>query len=40
MTTLIKTAKETTFLEPRKVSVCESVKQIFPLIFIVDETGF
>ena len=28
------------FLEPRKLSVCESVKQIFPLIFIVDETGF
>ena len=26
------------FLEPRKVSVC--VKQIFPLIFIVDKTGF
>ena len=27
-------------LESGKVRVCESVKQIFPLIFIVDETGF
>ena len=27
---------EVSFLEPRKVRVCESVEQIFPLIFIVD----
>ena len=28
------------FLESRKVRVCENVNQIFPLIFIVNETGF